>query len=131
MLSVAAGIAESNKLEYVMLASHKGDNAQYPDCTPEFNMFMGNAIFVGTGDCVIMRAPFEYLDKKEIAHYGVECGMTPELTYSCYEGEEEHCGKCGTCVERIWALKDLEDLTLYKDREYAISVLKEAGEWHD
>ena len=130
MLSIAAGIAESNDLDTIMLASHKGDNAQYPDCTPGFNTFMTNAIYVGTGNKVRMLAPFADMDKREIAEVGVQYGMAPELTYSCYEGGAQHCGKCGTCVERIWALKNLEDLTMYEDKDYAIKVLKESGEWN-
>jgi 7-cyano-7-deazaguanine synthase len=34
------------------------------------------------------------------------------LTYSCYEGKDVHCGKCGTCVERKEALAGF-DPTVY------------------
>jgi 7-cyano-7-deazaguanine synthase len=128
LLSIATGIAESNKLKYVMLASHKGDNAQYPDCTPEFNEHMNGAIRAGTANNVKLMAPFAMLDKKEIAELGVASGVVPELTYSCYEGDAEHCGKCGTCVERIWALSEVNDDTLYKDKQYALDILKEKGD---
>lgn len=128
MLSIAAGIADSNKLDAVMLASHKGDNAQYPDCTPVFNLSMGDAIFHGTGSGIKLLSPFAYIDKKEIANRGVSAGMVPSQTYSCYEGEEEHCGKCGTCVERIWALDGIDDDTIYKDKDYAIDILLSTGE---
>ena len=39
------------------------------------------------------------------------------LTYSCYKGGEQHCGKCGTCQERIEAFKlaGVKDPTEYKD----------------
>jgi 7-cyano-7-deazaguanine synthase len=61
---------------------------------------------------------------------GIKAGMVPEQTYSCYEGNlDVHCGRCGTCVERIWALADSEDKTVYKDTEYAKNLLKESGEW--
>ncbi|HSH81844.1 MAG TPA: 7-cyano-7-deazaguanine synthase [Herpetosiphonaceae bacterium] len=37
-------------------------------------------------------------------------------TWSCYKGGERHCGKCGTCVERIEAfeLVGMEDPTEYE-----------------
>jgi len=129
MLSIAAGIAESNNLSTVMLASHLGDNAQYPDCTRDFNKAMNEAIVSGTGNKVELYAPFAGLTKDEIALIGVKNGVKPELTYSCYEGDKIHCGKCGTCVERVWALRNLDDKTEYKDKEYAIKILKESGEW--
>lgn len=109
MLSVATGIAESNNLTEVMLASHKGDNAVYPDCRPEFNEGMNIAMSMGTYNKVQLVAPFANLDKRELAGMGIEAGMDPELTYSCYEGGEVQCGKCSTCIERLWALGELTD----------------------
>lgn len=104
MLSIATGIAESNKLHYVMLGSHKGDNAVYPDCRPEFNAGMRDAMRYGTYDQIELIAPFAHLDKKELATQGIEAGMNPDDTYSCYEGGDEPCGECSTCRERDWAL---------------------------
>ena len=40
-------------------------------------------------------------------------GLDYSLTYSCYKGGEQHCGKCGTCVERKEAL-DGFDPTSYE-----------------
>ena len=104
MLSVATGIAESNDLVNVMVGSHKGDNAVYPDCRPSFNYFMAGAMKEGTYNQIQLWAPFEDLDKKELAEMGLKAGMNPDLTYSCYEGGEVPCGKCSTCRERDWAL---------------------------
>ena len=38
-------------------------------------------------------------------------------TYSCYKGKEKHCGKCGTCTERIEAFRDsgVTDPTEYEE----------------
>jgi 7-cyano-7-deazaguanine synthase len=130
MLSIATGIAESNGLTKIMLASHMGDNAQYPDCTQEFNRAMSSAIRNGTWARLELVAPFAKMDKRQIAEMGVKYGMVPNQTYSCYEGNlDVHCGRCGTCVERIWALANITDTTLYRDTEYAKNLLKESGEW--
>ena len=79
---------------------------------------------------IVLNTPFEKMTKKEIAEEGVKYGMIPSKTYSCYEGKPTHCGKCGTCVERIWALQDVDDDTKYEDKEFAIEVLKKEGEWN-
>lgn len=130
MLSVAAGIAESRGLEGVMIANHFGDDAQYPDCRQSFITSMNYAIQDGTDKKVRLVAPYTSITKDEIASLGHELGVEFNLTWSCYKADEDvHCGKCGTCVERIWALRKFDDPTVYADKEYAIALLKETGEW--
>ena len=55
------------------------------------------------------------LTKGDIARRGKELGIDYSETWSCYKGEEVHCGKCGTCVERREALAEagIEDKTEY------------------
>ena len=105
MLAVAAGLAESRKLDGVMIANHSGDHAIYPDCRPDFITSMGRAIADGTYDHLQLLAPYTSLSKGEIALRGKNLGVDYSLTYSCYKGGEHHCGKCGTCVERAEALR--------------------------
>ncbi|MDE6380642.1 MAG: 7-cyano-7-deazaguanine synthase QueC [Muribaculaceae bacterium] len=106
MLSVAAGLAESRGLKKVMLANHGGDHAIYPDCRPGFINAMSEAIRQGTYDGIVIDAPYTDITKSDIARIGKRIGVDYRLTYSCYKGGEKHCGKCGTCVERMEALRD-------------------------
>lgn len=106
MLSIAAGLAESRGLKKVMLANHGGDHAIYPDCRPGFVDAMSDAIRQGTYDGVVIDAPYTNITKSDIARIGKRIGVDYSLTYSCYKGGEKHCGKCGTCVERMEALRD-------------------------
>lgn len=106
MLAIAAGLAESRGLKKVMLANHGGDHAIYPDCRPGFVDAMSKAIKEGTYDGIIIDAPYTNITKSDIARIGKRIGVDYNLTYSCYKGGEKHCGKCGTCVERMEALRD-------------------------
>lgn len=106
MLAVAAGLAESRGLRKVMLANHGGDHAVYPDCRPGFVDAMSKAISEGTYEGIVIDAPYTNITKSDIARIGKRLGMDYSLTYSCYKGGEKHCGKCGTCVERMEALRD-------------------------
>ena len=62
-----------------------------------------------------MRAPFLHLNKDEIVRRGAALGVPFEETWSCYVGEELHCGRCGTCVERreAFELAGVDDPTRY------------------
>ena len=115
MLSIAAGIAENNKMQYVMLANHAGDHAIYPDCRSEFVEAMNNAIHFGTWNGVQLLTPYTKLTKAEIASKGKELNIDYSETWSCYKGGEHHCGVCGTCRERKEALAQagIEDKTIY------------------
>lgn len=104
MLSIAAGIAESQGCQYLLISNHAGDHAIYPDCRPDFVKSMNDAIRLGTYTNTEILAPFTHFTKREIALEGKTIGVPFELTYSCYNGKDIHCGTCGTCTERKEAL---------------------------
>lgn len=102
LASVASSIAISLGADVVCLGIHKDDVAgqAYPDCSIDFYDNMATAIYEGTGGQVRLLAPFVDSDKAEIVRQGIELGVPFEFTWSCYEGGEKPCGKCGTCIDR-------------------------------
>ncbi len=117
MLSILAGLAESRDLQQVLIANHFGDHAIYPDCRESFVKPMGEAITAGTSNGVKLVAPYTTLTKAEIVARGTRLGVPYGKTYSCYQGGERHCGRCGTCRERhdAFVANGLEDPTLYEE----------------
>ena len=117
MLAIACGIAESNDLHRVMIANHAGDHTIYPDCRQSFIDAMSMAMKHGTYEGIEVFAPYTTLSKTDIARHGKALGIDYSMTYSCYKGGEKHCGKCGTCRERIEALRDagIPDPTPYEE----------------
>lgn len=107
LLSIAAAYAYSIGADYVYYGAHADDAAgrAYPDCTPEFVDSMNNAIFWGTGKKVKIVAPLLMMNKAEVVKLGLKLHAPYELTWSCYEGGEKPCGKCGTCIDRIKAFE--------------------------
>jgi len=114
MLSICAGLAESYNLDYIMIANHFGDFTIYPDCRKDFIEPMKEAILNGTYNKIIIDAPYTSITKKEIALIGKKLNIDYSQSYSCYNGDEIHCGLCGTCVERKEALFGF-DPTKYKN----------------
>lgn len=116
MLSIAAGMAESRNLKYVMMANHGGDHTIYPDCRPEFVAAMSEATRTGTYPGVQILAPYTSLTKTGIARRGKVMGIDYTETWSCYKGGDLHCGRCGTCRERMEALAEagIDDGTAYE-----------------
>lgn len=132
MLSIAAAVAVNNKYRTIATGVHGGDHFIYPDCRPDFIFAAGQAILAGnegfhnfTRDApnpyvrdenlirvgfgnfkmaLPIYAPFLIGTKADIAFRALELEVPLHLTWSCYKGEERHCGKCGTCVERLEAI---------------------------
>ena len=122
LLSAAAGIAASRNLGTVYTAVHAGDHAVYADCRPEFITAIDTTARLGCG--VGVAAPFVNITKTDIAAIGFRVGAPLGLSWSCYEGGQrnanQHCGRCGTCVERAEAFHDagVADPTDYADTDY-------------
>ena len=117
MLAIACGIAESNKLTRVLIANHSGDHTIYPDCRQQFIDAMSAAMTNGTYEGVHIFAPYTNISKANIAQRGARIGINYAETYSCYKGGVNHCGKCGTCIERREALAEagVTDTTTYDE----------------
>lgn len=119
MLSIATGIAVAEGAELVATGVHAGDHFIYPDCRPQFIADMTNAMLTGNEGFIyedfLIYAPFITKSKTDIAKLGHKLGVDYTRTWSCYKGEEVHCGACGTCVERKEAFRDagLVDPTTY------------------
>ena len=113
MLSIAVGLAESRELDTVLIANHDGDHAIYPDCRKQFIEEINHATRLGTYNQVSIISPYNDKSKRDIALIGKEIGVDFTETYSCYNGEDIHCGVCGTCTERQEALQGF-DPTVYK-----------------
>jgi 7-cyano-7-deazaguanine synthase len=116
MLAAAGGWAESAGAQGLVIAAHTGDHTIYPDCREDFMRAMGDALRLGTYAGIELLRPFIALDKAGIAREGAGLGVDFAQTWSCYQGREIHCGRCGTCVERREAFlrAGLPDPTAYE-----------------
>ncbi len=115
LLSVAVGWAISLKYDSVAYAAHSGDHAIYPDCRQEFIDGMASVIPLADWHKIKLSTPFSNKTKADIATIASRLNVPLAETWSCYNGLELHCGKCGTCIERREAfhLAKLDDPTSY------------------
>ncbi len=101
----------------IFFGAHSEDalNWAYPDCTPEFIGAMANAIYIGTYYTARLHTPLMWMKKHEIIQCGEGLGVDWSTTWSCYAGEEDHCGTCPTCRARHKAFYDagVFDPTMY------------------
>jgi 7-cyano-7-deazaguanine synthase len=166
MLSIAAGIAVNRNAIGLATGVHAGDHFIYPDCRPRFIALANATIVVGNdgfgpieeGSSPEGQEPMHYIiapfldwTKADIAYRALIHGVPLHMTWSCYKGGANHCGRCGTCVERLEAIHEAQikytadkhlsalkdgiapavyDQTVYDDNEYwkvAIATAKETA----
>ncbi len=116
LLSLAAAWSVASSYDGVAYAAHGGDHAIYPDCRPEFASAMDAAIRLCDYREQHLLRPFVNITKADIVKLGSAAGVPLEHTWSCYNGRDRHCGKCGTCVERreAFQLAGVPDPTAYE-----------------
>ncbi|BES69187.1 7-cyano-7-deazaguanine synthase QueC [Marinobacter nanhaiticus D15-8W] len=103
LLSLATGYAVSVDAQTVWYGAHGGDHAIYPDCRPEFVEKMDAVCRVANYEPVRIEAPYMKLDKGQILAEGLALDLDYSQTWTCYNGREKACGRCGSCVERLEA----------------------------
>ncbi|MDX1550991.1 MAG: 7-cyano-7-deazaguanine synthase QueC [Marinobacter sp.] len=116
LLSLATGYAVTAGAAAVWYGAHGGDHAIYPDCRPEFVKKMDAVCRVANYEPVGVEAPFMGADKGDILAEGVKLGLDYSNTWTCYNGREKACGRCGSCVERLeaFAVNGLSDPLPYE-----------------
>ncbi len=106
-IASAASIALSRGCGEIWYGAHRDDAAgnAYPDCSEEFNNAINTAVYLGSGNQLKVVAPFVGLKKADVVACGLKLKVPYELTWSCYEGNDRPCGKCGTCLDREAAFR--------------------------
>ncbi len=105
LLSLAIGYAVDIGSNKVFYGAHSGDHAIYPDCRPDFVHAMNRVAKLANYEPVDIVTPYLNGDKIEILADGLKMGLDYGKTWTCYNGREKACGKCGSCVERLEAFE--------------------------
>lgn len=106
LLSMAVGYAVSLEANEVYYGAHSGDHAIYPDCRPEFVNKMNDVCRIANYTQVEIVTPYLDVSKTDILTAGLAMDLDYGETWTCYNGREKACGKCGACEERLEAFRD-------------------------
>jgi 7-cyano-7-deazaguanine synthase len=95
LIAIAAAWANAWGYGAVVIGANADDNAGYPDCRPKFVEALSDATSAGYG--VSVWAPLVRMTKRQVIAYGRQLDIPFGLTWSCYRGGAEPCGRCGAC----------------------------------
>ena len=107
LLAAATSWAEVIGATALFLGAVEADSSGYPDCRPGFFRAFAEAIRLGTRPetKIVIETPVISLGKAEIIKRGLVMGVPFELTWSCYEANDEACGECESCRLRLQAFE--------------------------
>lgn len=105
-LSFAIGFAEVVGADTIIIGVNQLDYSGYPDCREEFLRSFEETANIGTKAGTVdarrfrIYAPLLHMSKAEIIQRGTSLGVDYSLTWSCYLGLDEPCGRCDSCLLR-------------------------------
>ena len=118
ILSACTSWAEVLRAEKIFIGAVFEDSSGYPDCRPSFFSAYEKMIDEGTKPetKIKIETPVINLSKAEIVKKGIELKAPLELTWSCYQNEDEACGECDSCALRLRGFQQagVEDPIPYK-----------------
>jgi 7-cyano-7-deazaguanine synthase len=99
-LSTAVAYAVAIGAMRIFYGAQGSDAPYYPDCRKEFYESFQSAARLGTGQDLVIEAPFSQMSKSALVKLGSQLGVPFGLTWSCYLNGQKHCGKCESCTNR-------------------------------
>lgn len=107
LLAAATSWAEVIGATAIFVGAVEADSSGYPDCRPGFFRAFAEAIRLGTrpDTRITVETPVISMSKAEIIKRGLTLEVPFELTWSCYQANDEACGECESCRLRLVAFE--------------------------
>lgn len=112
-LNIAGSFADSEDYDYILIGANKEEAQTFPDNTAEFINAINKEFEYSTQKKPKVCAPLINYIKNDIVMLALKHNIPLDLTRSCYQGGEKHCGICESCSRLKHALEANND-TYYK-----------------
>lgn len=97
-VSIAAAACEAYGGDCVVAGFNREEAETFPDNSCQFLQSASAFLAVGTRTGVQVVSPTIGWDKREIVAQAVRLGYAEQDFWSCYDGGEQPCGRCESCV---------------------------------
>ncbi|MDI6785408.1 MAG: 7-cyano-7-deazaguanine synthase QueC [bacterium] len=109
-INISASFAEALGYKYIICGFNKEEGETFPDNSIDFLKSINKALNYSTLSKVKVLSFVIGLNKKGIAKEGLKYRIPFEFLWSCYDGQEEICGKCESCQRTTKVFRKLKIL---------------------
>jgi 7-cyano-7-deazaguanine synthase len=97
-INIAACIAESLKIKYIVVGFNKEEAETFPDNSKNFLKAMNKTLSYSTLNKVKVKSYTLNLTKKEILKRGIKLNIPFQYLWVCYNGGKNFCWECESCI---------------------------------
>jgi 7-cyano-7-deazaguanine synthase len=101
-VAIAAAHAEAMGARFVVAGFNREEAATFADNSAAFVAASDEVLALGTRNGVQVTSPTLAWDKPQIVAAARALGFTAADFWSCYEGGDEPCGRCESCLRSRW-----------------------------
>lgn len=102
LVAIAAAVAETLGAAFVVTGWNAEEAATFPDNSAAFASACDAFLAHGTRNGVRVQSPTLAMDKDAIVAAARRLGLGPADFWSCYDGGEQPCGRCESCLRSRW-----------------------------
>ena len=107
LLTISASIAYELQIEEICIGIINSVRI-FSDCTTSFFSKLEDLFYLIFNFHLGIQTPLKNCTKMDIIRYLKNNNLPLNITYSCQKGEEKHCMKCPSCIERFKAIKTIK-----------------------
>lgn len=104
-LNIAGCYADAQNYDYILIGANKEEAQTFSDNSQDFIDSINKEFEKSTLKHPKVVAPLINYDKNDIVKVALAYKVPLELTMSCYQGAEGHCGICESCLRLKHALE--------------------------
>lgn len=104
-INLAACFAENMDAQLIICGFNREEASVFADNSAEYIAAVNKALYYSTRNHVKVKSFVQNMLKEDIVRQALQMNIDLNTVWSCYQGGEEPCGECSSCISNRNALR--------------------------